>query len=169
MWLAQDNFQMFRKTQRIVPIRDRRQSKRYLTLRNARNVGLALVAIFLIITIRSEMRDPQPGDYGRLFHKELPPAPVAKPMEIVREAPPAVPDHTAADPMLVEPMTRAQWLDGSFTADASSEPIQASATPPTVVAPVRGTDRVAIVGGPEGVMIVKETRKRGGLKGGFGR
>lgn len=168
MCLALKDSQMFRKTQRIVPIRDRRQSKRYLTLRNVRNVGLALVAIFLIITIRSEMRDPQPGDYGRLFHRELPPAPVAKPMEIVREAPPAVSDHDAADPMLVEPMARAQWLDGSFTADESPQPVQASASP-TIVAPVRGTDRVAIVGGPEGVTIVKETRKRGGLKGGFGR
>lgn len=159
------------KPQRIVPIRDRRQSKRYLTLRNAGYAGIGLVVVFLLITIRSEMRGLGPSDYGRLFHSELPPPPTAKPVEVVREAPVAVPDHTAADPMLVEPMVRAQWLDGTIGTDTVSlEPVQAAvATTPTVVAPVRGQDRVAIVGGPEGVMIVKETRKRGGLKGGFGR
>jgi hypothetical protein len=162
---------MFRKPERIVPIRDRRQSKRYLTLRNAGIAGAGLVVIFILITIRSEMRGLAPGDYGRLFHSELPPAPVAKPVEVVREAPVPVPDQTAADPMLVEPMVRAQWLDGTIgTETVSLEPVQAAvASTPTVVAPVRGTDRLAIVGGPEGVMIVKETRKRGGLKGGFGR
>ncbi|MEA2489486.1 MAG: hypothetical protein QOH21_1278, partial [Acidobacteriota bacterium] len=96
---------------RIVPIRDRRQSKRYLTLRNFGIAAVVLLVAFLLITIRSERRGVGPGDYGRLYHSEMPDAvKVAKPVEVVRDGTPSVPDETAADPTLVEPMGRAQWL-----------------------------------------------------------
>lgn len=151
----------------IVPIRDRRQGKRYLTLRNVGIAVFVLAFAFLLITIRSERRGLRAGDYGRLYTSEMPEPVAAKPAEVVREQAPAVPDHSAADPMLVEPMARAQWLDGSqATAAATVAPAPAAVT---YQAPVAGDARVAIVGGSEGVAIVKEAPKRPTLKGGFGR
>src|ERR1041384_7907759 len=47
----------------IVPIKDRRQRKRYLTLKNFGWFMLAAVVIFIGITIRSEMRGRSSGDY----------------------------------------------------------------------------------------------------------
>ncbi|HEX6160274.1 MAG TPA: hypothetical protein VF111_08925 [Thermoanaerobaculia bacterium] len=159
-----------RRPDLIVPIRDRRQHKRYLTLKNARNVTLVLVAAFLIVTIHGEMRGLKPGEHGRLFHKELPEAPKAKPVEIVREQAPApVPDADSADPTLIEPMARAQWLDDDFY-NAQPEPTQAATiTAPTVQARVQGDARIAIVGGAEGIAVVKESHRKPVLSGGFGR
>jgi hypothetical protein len=74
---------MSRKPDLIVPIRDRRQSKRYLTLKNFGIVVGVLVVIFVGISIRSEMRGTS-VDYGRLMQRELPsdPGPL-KPREVV--------------------------------------------------------------------------------------
>jgi membrane-associated protease RseP (regulator of RpoE activity) len=154
----------------IVPIRDRRQGKRYLTLRNFGIAVFVLAFAFLLITIRSEMRGLRPGDYGGLVHREMPdPVQATKPTEVVREAAPAVPDQTAADPTLVEPMARAQWLDGTNATTAAIVPAPAPQQTVTYQAPVAGNAHVAIVGGAEGVAIVKEAPKRPTLKGGFGR
>jgi hypothetical protein len=156
----------------IVPIRDRRQSKRYLTLRNFGIAIVVLVVAFLLITIRSEMRGVRPGDYGRLYHSEMPEAvKPAKPVEVVRDGTPPVPDHDAADPMLVEPMGRAQWLGDTPPGTATTAASVAAPAEPVVTyqAPVAGPAHVAIVGGAEGVAIVKEAPKRQTLKGGFGR
>ncbi|HEY0139599.1 MAG TPA: hypothetical protein VGF48_01820 [Thermoanaerobaculia bacterium] len=163
---------MKRRPDLIVPIRDRRQHKRYLTLKNVGIAGVVLVAGFLIITIRGEMSGLKPGEHGRVFKKELPEPPVAaKPMEVVREDTPAVPDADSADPTLMEPMSRAQWLEAqpaepTNTAAAMTMPTM---TVPTVSAPVEGDAHIAIVGGAGGIAVVKEPRKRPVLKGGFGR
>src|SRR5215213_11340517 len=93
----------------IVPIRDRRQHKRYLTLRNVGGAFLVLAVLFVAITIRSEMQPRHSDAFGRLFERELPPV-EAKPVEVVKEAAPPVADHTAADLMLVAPAAREQWL-----------------------------------------------------------
>ena len=148
----------------IVPIRDRRQRKRYLTLRNFGIVMAALLLAFLAINIRSEMRGLRPGDYGRLFRNEVPSPVQPKPMEVVREAAP-VDDTTHADPMLVEPMQRAQWLvdDATTATTAPSTPVVVSA------ASVRGESDVVVVGGTEGVTIVQREKRRPVLSGGFGR
>lgn len=163
-----------RRPDLIVPIRDRRQSKRYLTLRNFRNVSLVLLAVFLFITVRGEMRGLRPGDYGRLLHKELPePVVAAKPVEVVRETTPPVPDANAADPTLIEPMARAQWLDDEIY-NANPEPVATTAatmpiTAPTVQGRAEGDAHIAIVGGAGGIAVVKESRRRPVLSGGFGR
>src|SRR5829696_2558563 len=95
----------------IVPIHDRRKRKRILTLKNFGIFMAVLVVAFIAISIRSELRGLAPGDYGRLFRREVPPPVEAKPMEVVREEEPAaVDDQSHADPMLVQPMARAQWL-----------------------------------------------------------
>src|SRR3569832_600902 len=102
---------MRRKAPLVVPIRDRRRGRRILTLRNARNAGIVLLILFAVITIRSEMRKPQPGDFGGLYSSEVArnePVTARQP-DVVREVPPA-PDQTAADPMLVAPAAREQYL-----------------------------------------------------------
>jgi hypothetical protein len=153
----------------IVPIHDRRRRKRILTLKNFGIFVAVLAVAFIAISIRSEMRGLAPGDYGRLFRREVPPAVEAKPMEVVREEEPAavpvvVNDQSHADPMLVAPMARAQWLvDDTATTTA---PIT---TPVVTSASMRGEADVAIVGGTEGVTVVRKERRKPVLSGGFGR
>ena len=149
-----------RRPDLIVPIRDRRQHKRYLTLKNL-GIGAAVLAIlFIAITLRSEMRGRTPGEFGRLFSREIP-AIEQKPVEVVHEAPATVPDATHADPLLTEPAARAHWLEGE-AATVAAVPAQP---------PVRSSaSEVAVVGGPEGVTVVrKEARPKPVLSGGFGR
>lgn len=146
---------MSRRPDLIVPIRDRRQRKRYLTLRNFGIALAALLIAFILINIRSEMRGATPGDYGRLFGRQVPPV-GPKPIEVVREEPPPVADGTSPDPMLVERTAEAQWLEEQGT----TAPVTAS---------VRGQAEVAIVGGAEGVTVVRKEKRRPVLAGGFGR
>ncbi|HYC89952.1 MAG TPA: hypothetical protein VEO54_12125 [Thermoanaerobaculia bacterium] len=152
-----------RRPDLIVPVRDRRQHKRYLTLKNFGWATLAGTVLFAGITIRSEMRGRTPGEFGRLLGRELATDIVQKPVEVVHEAPPPVDDSTHADPLLTEPAARAQWLEGDATATdvavtPAPEPIRSSAS------------EVSIVGGPEGVSVVrKEARPKPVLSGGFGR
>jgi hypothetical protein len=145
-----------------VPIHDRRRRRRILTLKNF-GIFLAVMAIaFIAITIRSEMRGLTPGNYGRLFRSEVPPPVAPKPMEVVREEPPP-PDDTHADPTLIEPMERSQWLvDDATTAAAITTPVVTAST-------MRGEADVAIVGGTDGVTVVKREKRRPVLSGGFGR
>jgi hypothetical protein len=148
----------------IVPIRDRRQRKRYFTLKNfAIALGVLIVA-FIAITIHSEMRGVGPANYGRLVDRELPPVIEQKPLEVVREAPTVATEQTHADPTLIEPMTREQWLHAQTeTATPVDIPARAAA------AVVSGETELAIVGGPEGVKVVQKERRRPTLSGGFGR
>jgi hypothetical protein len=74
----------------IVPIHDRRKHKRILTLKNFGIFVAVLVVAFVAISIRSEMRSLRPGDYGRLFRREVPPPVEPKPMEVVSEEAPPV-------------------------------------------------------------------------------
>ena len=146
----------------IVPIRDRRQHKRYLTLKNfAIAVGVAIGA-FIAISIYSEVRRPAPNEYGRLAKREaLAPPPAVKPAEVIQEAAP-IDDQASADPTLIEPMARSQWLGQETTSAAVIQP------EPAPVPAIRPGDDVVVVGGPEGVTIVKQKRRRPVLSGGFG-
>lgn len=146
----------------IVPIRDRRQHKRYLTLRNFGWSMLAAMILFLGITIRSEMRGTGPTSYGRLVERELPQV-EQKPVEVVREAPIAT-EQTHADPMLIEPMAREQWLRAQ-----DAQPAVVDMPHRAAAAVASGETDVAIVGGPEGVKVVKRERRKPVLSGGFGR
>jgi len=152
-----------RRPDLIVPIRDRRQRKRYLTLKNFGKAMLVLTILFIAITIRSELRGRTAGDFGRLFQRELPPPVEAKPVEVVQEAPPPVEDATHADPRLIDPAARSQWLQDD-AATATVAPVVSEAS-------VRSSaSEVAIVGGPQGVTVVRrEGRPKPVLSGGFGR
>jgi hypothetical protein len=145
----------------IVPIKDRRQHKRYLTLRNFAIASAVAFVAFIAVSIYSEVRRPALNDYGRLARK-LPDAPApAKPAEAVTETA-SIADEFAADPTLVQPMVRAQWLGEETTSAGVIEPT------PSVSTFQRGDD-VVVVGGPEGVTIVKQKRRKPVLSGGFGR
>lgn len=156
-----------RKPNRNLLVPERRSRKRIVTLRNFRNFLLVVLVLFVVVTIRSEMKGNNQGDYGRIVSKELPPTPEAKPMETVMETP-EVRDETSADPMLIHPAARAQFLG-----DTTLEPvplIDPSTQVPAQPQTLNGQDRVVIVGGTEGVSIVRDERpKRPQLGGGFGR
>jgi hypothetical protein len=153
-----------RRPELIVPIRDRRQRKRYLTLKNFGVATAAAVVLFIAITIRSEMRGTEPSSFGRLMTREMP-AVEQKNVEVVREAPAITNEATHADPTLVGPMVREQWL----RSDAAAPPVIVNVPPRTEAALASGETDVAIVGGPEGVAVVKQPRRRQTLGGGFGR
>lgn len=148
----------------IVPIRDRRQHKRILTLRNFGIFVAVAVVAFVIISVRSELRGTTVDrEYGRLFRSEIPKPVEPQPMEIVQEAT-AVDDQTHADPTLLQPAARAQWLQDDATQTATITP-----APVTASAVTRGDSGVMVVGGTEGVSIVRRERRRPVLSGGFGR
>jgi hypothetical protein len=135
----------------IVPIHDRRKRKRYLTLKNFGIFVIVMLVVFVAISTYSEMRSIPTGHYGRLFRREVPPPPPAKPMEVVSEAP--VRDQTEA--VLVDTTAREQWIESDLA--------------PVIIEPVRGDQDVAIVGGANGVTVVRRERRRPELSGGFGR
>ena len=156
------------KSKRVVPVPDRRRGKRIVTLKNFRNASLVVLALFVIASIRSEMRGKPKDDYGRIVSHELPAAPEAKPMEVISESA-GVRDETSADTMLIQPAARAQFLG-----DTTLEPIPLLEPQTSTVAEQQRTTtdagRVVIVGGMEGVSIVRDQRPQTPkLGGGFGR
>ncbi len=148
----------------IVPIHDRRQHRRYLTLRNFGWSLLAAMILFLGISIRSELRGTGTTTYGRLVERELPQV-EHKRVEVVREAPVVASEQTHADPTLMEPMAREQWL----RAQDAQEPVVVDMSHRAAAAVATGETDVAIVGGPEGVKIVQRERRKPVLSGGLGR
>lgn len=158
-----------RKPDLIVPVRDRRQRKRFLTLKNSRNAAVVALVVFVGISIRSELRKPDPSYYSPLYQRVLPNVEQKKaPMEVVTEKPQPVPDANHADPTLVGPMVREQWLHGDDSAATTATMLPAGATR-AEAAVAMGETRVAIVGGTEGVAVVQQTRRKPTLSGGFGR
>ena len=150
----------------IVPIRDRRQHKRYLTLRNAGWVALSVVLVFTAINIWSEIRPRVAPGYGRLFDRALP-AVEQKPVEVVQEAVPPPETETRTVPMQIVDTNAPAPLDAPAIPAWTFED---QAVPVATRGAVTGSDsRVAIVGGPEGVTIVRTTRRKPVLSGGFGR
>ena len=150
-----------RKPDLIVPIRDRRQSRRILTLRNLGSAALILAVVFLVVTIHSEMRKPAPDHYGRLFSREIARSNGAVPkpkIEVVPEA--TVGDQTAADPTLVAPAAREQYL-GVNPPPAPTPAPQPSSAADQFVRPQpilhRDSGKVTIVGDSSGVAVVQSS------------
>ncbi len=138
-----------RRRDLIVPIHDRRKRKRYLTLKNAAIATFVCFIAFVAISIRSEMRGRGPVDYGGEKVSLPSPPPEPEPVEVVQEAP-----------------------SSTFVEEQLGEPAPPSLPPPPPPRPEAGVtrgDSVAIVGGPEGVAIVRQERRHPTLSGGFGR
>jgi hypothetical protein len=153
----------------IVPIRDRRQSRRIITTKNLSITLLVLVLLFAGVSLWSEYgRKGGSDDYGRLFGTQVKatiPARVHV-QEVIHEA--AVPDVTSADPTLVAPAARAQAY-GVGVAPTPSTMITASGTITPVQPVVAGTGAAAIVGGADGVTLTRRPGEGRLLKGGIFR
>ncbi|HET7706994.1 MAG TPA: hypothetical protein VFM36_12985 [Thermoanaerobaculia bacterium] len=152
---------------KVVPAVERRTHRRIVTLRN---FGIATVVILLIVAvlnIRSEMRDTTGDeDFGRLYGREMKKAPPVTPAPITERPVVAPVDESAsADPFSLESAAREQYLG---TPTLTPEPVT-TATMTTTIAPTGSEADVRIVGGPEGVGLIQEERKKPQLGGGFGR
>lgn len=154
------------KAELIVPVRDRRQRRRILTLKNFRNAFLVALALFAGITIVANLRgrNSPKDEYGRLYGRQIQPTRIApKPEDIVTEAP--INDQDHADPTLIRAQARAQLLQAGSNVSTAPAPVAAASAIPTPT----GEEHVTIVGGPEGVQLVKKNSDRPVLGGGFGR
>lgn len=103
------------RTDLIVPIRDRRQRRRFLTIRNLGVAAVAVIVLFAAITIRSEMRDKAPGE--RLWSDTVPEI-EQRPVEVVREAAPADRGRDRR-----RPDDRRRRIAASSTAKTSAPPL----------------------------------------------
>src|SRR3954454_8974026 len=75
-----------RKPLLIVPIRDRRQRRRILTIRNCAIALLSLAVIFAAISIYNDRRSAPAGEYGRLFGSQVPVnAPAPRKVDVITE------------------------------------------------------------------------------------
>jgi hypothetical protein len=147
----------------IVPIRDRRQRKRYVTLKNFGIAAIVAALLFIGITIRSEMRGTGAANYGGIVEREMPQV-EQKPVEVVREAQVVDTEQTHADPLLIRPAAREQWLHAD-----TPDPAPVAIPHRAATAMATGETDVVVVGGPEGVKVVQKERRRPVLSGGFGR
>jgi hypothetical protein len=160
-----------------LPPRDRRHGKRVLTLRNLKFFGLAIVLAFVALMITSEILHRRHTDgYGRLFGKQVSGSgatPRYQAPEPVTEG--TIADEEHADALLVQPAARSQYLGADpvkmrAAAAAAAAQKQAATLPPSKPkpasedtfgvkpedAPLRKGQHVAIVGGADGVTVVKK-------------
>jgi hypothetical protein len=159
-----------RKPLFIVPIRDRRQHRRVLTIRNCAITMLSIAVVLASISIY-EARGKTAGDYGRLFARQAdsPRRDLSRRVNVVREGP--VADQTAADPMLVAPAIRGQLLMAP-----SNDVLTTSSTTNFAPRPVTASDGTTaghgttIVGDGSGIMVANgrsSTAKAPTLSGGI--
>ena len=155
-----------RKAQPGVPYPDRRQRKRIVTLRNFRNLALIAVALFAVISIASELRNPGDSDFGRLYGREVAKVPETTAQPIQSAVVPAEPvDETAsADPFLLQSAAREQYL-------GVNEPL--APVPPVTPAPSEAPTplpkdpaRIQISGDANGVAIVQKDNVNAPVLGG---
>ncbi|HUP46249.1 MAG TPA: hypothetical protein VM779_12130 [Thermoanaerobaculia bacterium] len=147
-------------------VAERRRRKRILTLRN---VGFALLASLLILAglnIRSEMGGGTGEDFGRLYERELAKVPVVEPERVMESDVIAVDEAPSADPFSVEAATREQYLRRY---EPEPPPLLEPGEAVTYSPAAGGESRLRIVGGPDGVALVREERHAPVLGGGFGR
>ncbi len=153
-----------------IPNRDRRARRRLLTLKNARLVVLGLVLLTVGVVLYARRQHGNAGDYGRLFGKQVTQTQVQAPrhLDVVTEAP--VPDQNAADPLLVAPAAREQYLGVDQQPAGPAQAPAVPATPAPKAIAIQQGDRVAVVGDASGVSIARTTGAATlKLRGGFGR
>jgi hypothetical protein len=141
-----------RKPLLIVPIRDRRQRRRILTIKNCAISMLSVAVIFASISIYNERRSAPAGEYGRLFGSQVPATntAISRKVDVIEEG--SVDDQRAADPMLVAPAAREQLLRADTNVPVAPAPIAPVATPPAI-GNVSGHG-TTIVGDGNGVAVV---------------
>jgi hypothetical protein len=145
------------------PPQDRRRGKRILTFRNARLFGLALIVVFVLVSLFFEFRPKKPGEFGRLYSRRTRAAAVnaRQSYTIIKET--NISDQVGADPMLLEAARRQQYL-GVTDADIAAMRFAAQPRPPVLEITPGGTPilqqntnqqkaKIEITGGPEGVYV----------------
>src|SRR3954470_3210627 len=158
-----------RKPLLIVPIRDRRQRRRILTIKNCAITMLSLAVVFASISIYNEARRAAAGEHGRPFGTQVPATntAISRNVNVIKEGP--VDDQRAADPMLVAPAAREQLLLANTNAPAPVPPPTPIAAPPAI-GNVSGHG-TTIVGDGNGVAVVRtsttSTAARPVLSGGI--
>jgi hypothetical protein len=138
----------------IVPIRDRRQRRRILTIKNCALTMLSLAVVFASISIYSASRRGKTADYGRLFGTQVgaPNRGVSRNLEVVHEG--AVADQSAPDPMLVAPAAREQLLMAKSNVDQPPASTSQVSPAPITVVPAKGHE-TTIVGDGNGIVVAK--------------
>jgi hypothetical protein len=140
----------------IVPIRDRRQRRRILTIKNCAMTMLGVAVVFASISIYSASRRGKGGDYGRLFGSQVgaPNRGVSRNFEVVREG--SVDDQSAPDPMLTAPAGREQFLMAKSNVDPTPVSASQASPAPIVVVPANAkTHETTIVGDGNGIVVAK--------------
>jgi len=146
------------------PLRDRRQSRRFVTLRNAKWAVLGAGLLLIIVSIYSELRPRDKGDYGRLYSKRRIDATTTvgrKPVEVIPEG--TINDATASDPMLIGGASRERYLgvdrtDTMVTGSMPADPGTIVPQPTSTAGPGnpmlgKKNGRISITGGAGGVEI----------------
>ena len=139
-----------RKPLLIVPIRDRRQRRRILTIRNCAISMLSVAVVIAAVSVYNEAHRAPAGEYGRLFGSQVPATNTAitRNVDVIKEGP--VDDQRAADPMLIAPAAREKLLLASSNVPA---PAPVAVTPPSAIGNVSGHG-TTIVGDGNGVAVV---------------
>lgn len=156
---------MGRVTEPGVPTFERRRRRRIMTLKNMAIVVGVLIAAFVAISLRSEMRGSGSRNFGRIADRdqsEVKPAAV----EIVTEGSAPV-GYPAPVPVLAatvppEPVTY-------YPVDGIDVPVESVPDPVAANHRDAGGEGLVIVGGPEGLTAVRQKPRRPVLSGGFGR
>jgi hypothetical protein len=136
----------------IVPIRDRRQHRRILTIRNCAISVLVLAVIFAAISIYNDRRRIPAGQFGRLVGTPVavPNGAVPRKVDVISEGP--IADQSASDPMLVTTAGSEQVTANTNVPATTATIALAPPALPNVVAEGHGT---TIVGDGKGVTVVK--------------
>jgi hypothetical protein len=156
-----------------LPPRDRRRRKRVLTLRNVKIFALVAAIAFVALMVTAEIfHRSTKGRYGRLFGSQVAGSeimPHYQAPEPVQEG--SIADDDRADALLVEPAARSQFLGADpgkqRTAAAKPGPVVTATAKPKPAsqdtfgvkpeaAPLRNGQHVAIVGGADGVAVVRK-------------
>jgi hypothetical protein len=138
-----------RKPLLIVPIRDRRQRRRILTIRNSAISMLSLAVIVAAISTYNAARRTPAGEYGRLFGSQVPATntTVTRKVDVIEEGPA---DDRGADSMLVAPAAREQT---NVLITPTTVPAPAPIASPSAIGNVSGHG-TTIVGDGSGVAVV---------------
>ena len=138
---------------------ERRQRVRILTLKNLGFATIAAIVLLVAANLISEARRTRSGEYGGLFGAEVQKTETLAPrkVEVVTEAPAAIPDRDTTDPLLLAPAAREQHL---LDVNPRTQAVVPQNQPKE---PDHG--HIAIVGDGSGVSVVGSRK----LTGGFGR
>jgi hypothetical protein len=141
-----------RKPLLIVPIRDRRQRRRILTIRNCAVSMLSVAVLVAAISTYNASRRAPASEYGRLFGGQVQTTntAVSRKVDIIEEGP--ADDQRAGDQMLVAPAAREQSLRADTNVPVpAAAPIPARS--PAAIGNVNGHG-TTIVGDGSGVAVV---------------